>query len=271
MPKLVDAMCKKLADLHRDEHVIFFLDEIMTFGNPDGLDWTRLEPGPSTTLLLAFSPVSLDKGAKQLVSGSQEFITEDFLECLKLPTSFAQVFLDQRYRKSRSIQNLTCFVGHEVGKYLTSKEKPATDVVGDIPVWIDIAGDKHKIMPAIEELKKYIEHDKKSEMFLLYDRFLPQDSKDILNNLKQPRSEGGFGWKVMEERLFHGFECDTVIYVGSGHLEAFTRARLKLLIVTVSEDVENQWYQAYQSALNIAAEKNLIKKDSLVRGQTTFQ
>jgi hypothetical protein len=69
MPKLVDAMCKNLADLHKGEHVIFFLDEIMTFGNPYGLDWTSLEPGPSITLLLAFSPVSLDKGAKQLVSG----------------------------------------------------------------------------------------------------------------------------------------------------------------------------------------------------------
>ena len=139
MPKLVDAMCKPLADLPKDEQVIFFIDEIMSFGNPDGLDWTRLEPAQSLTLLLAFSPVSLDKGTKQLVSGSQEFITEDSSECLKLPTSFEQVILDQRYRNSRSIQNLTCFIGHEVGKYLTSGEKPATDVVGDIPVWKDIA------------------------------------------------------------------------------------------------------------------------------------
>jgi hypothetical protein len=136
---------------------------------------------------------------------------------------------------------------------------------------MDIAGDKGKIIPAIEHLKIYIANDRKSDMFLLYDRFLPQDSKDILNNLKEPRSDGGFGWKVMEERLFHGYECDTVIYVGSGHLEAFTRAKLKLLIVTFSEDVKNPWYQAYQSALESAAETNLIKKDSLIKGHTPVQ
>ena len=62
----------------------------------------------------------------------------------------------------------------------------------------------------------------------------------------------------MEERLFHGYECDTVIYVGSEHL----------LIVTFSEDVKNPWYQVYQSALTCAAEKNLIKKLSLIQEDT---
>ena len=45
--------------------------------------------------------------------------------------------------------------------------------------------------------------------------------------------------------------------VVSGHLEAFTRAKLKLLIVTFSENVENQWYQVSQSALTSTAEKIL--------------
>ena len=69
----------------------------------------------------------------------------------------------------------------------------------------------------------------------------------------------------MEERLFHGSECDTVIYVGSGHLEAFTRARLKLFIITLAESPPNvatgnykSWYMQYQASLTKAAENELI-------------
>ena len=214
--------------------------------------------------------MSLEKGAKQLVSASREETKVEESsesEYLILPTCFEQVKLLQRYRNSRSIQKLTLDIGHKVGKYLDSGETPATDVVGEIPVWMDIAGDTGKIRPAIEEMKKYIAHDKKSELFLLYDSFLPRGTKDVLNDLKKPRSEGGFGWKVMEERLFHGCECDTVIYVGSGHLEAFTRARLKLFIILFSENADNPWYQTYQTALQSAAEENLIKRAALPEGQ----
>ena len=45
MPELIDTMCKRLEKLHKDDHVIFFLDEIMAFGNPYSLDWTNLTPG----------------------------------------------------------------------------------------------------------------------------------------------------------------------------------------------------------------------------------
>eukprot|EP00092_Neocalanus_flemingeri_P019101 GFUD01020691.1.p1 GENE.GFUD01020691.1~~GFUD01020691.1.p1 ORF type:complete len:768 (+),score=204.79 GFUD01020691.1:229-2532(+) len=265
MPVLIDEICKRFEDLHKEKHIIFFLDEILTFGNPEGLDWRNLKPGPSINLLLAFSPVSLEKGTKLMVSKGKD--PEDAAECLLLPTdaSFHVQELCLRYRNSRSIQKMTSFVGLKIGKYLTSDEEPATCVVGEKPVWIDIAEDEANIKPALEQLKKYIENDKKSEMVLLYDRFLSAASKEILNNLGKPRTQGGFGWKVMEERLFHGHECDTVIYVGSGHLEAFTRAKLKLLIVTFSEKLEDkQWYNTYQSALSSAVQEKLIKKEVLV-------
>jgi hypothetical protein len=85
-----------------------------------------------------------------------------------------------------------------------------------------------------------------------------------MTSLEESRKNGGFGWKVMEERLFHGCECDTVIYVGSGHLEAFTRAQLKLLIVTFTENLESPWYKTYQKALKSAAISHLLKEETLV-------
>ena len=142
MPELIDAMCKRLEKLHKDDHVIFFLDEIMAFGNPYSLDWTNLAPGPSISLLLAFSPVGLARGTKQILSNIAD--SKDSSQRLHLPESFEVANLHLRYRNSRSIQNFTHFIGDKVGKYLTSDEKPATDVVGDIPVWIDVATDKMK-------------------------------------------------------------------------------------------------------------------------------
>ena len=160
---------------------------------------------------------------------------------------------------------MTSFIGLEIGKYLTSAEEVATNVLGDKPVWIDIARDKAKLKQALQQVKKYVENDRKSDMVLLYDRSLSKESIKILESLEMPRKKGGFGWnlKVMEERKFHGCECDTVIYVGSGHLEAFTRARLKLIIVTVSENMKNDWYNTYHYALICAEKKQLLKKETL--------
>ena len=258
MPKLIAAMCKLLEKDYEHDHVIFFLDEIMAFGNPDSLDWTELDPGPCVTLLLAFSPLSLEKGAKQLVAEGGE--SDESSEYLKLPTTFEHVKLSKRYRNSRSIQRLSCHIGHQVGKYLISAESPANDVVGEKPPWIDIGANKDRIRPALEHMKTYIDDDRKSEMYLLYDKHISKESKEILTAVEKPRKDGGFGWKVLKENMFHGCECDTVIYVGSGHLEAFTRAKIKLLIITFAEDIDNPWYKTYQSALVSAAKEDLIKE-----------
>ena len=227
-------------------------------------------PGPSTNLLLAFSPVSLGSGKAPTIY--EKIITSAPKETLKLPTdsSFFTQKLSHRYRNSRSIQELTLFIGKDMKKYLALDEVPETDAVGEKPIWMDIADEKELLRPALEHIKKCLENDKKNQKILLFDKNLSLETKNTLENIKEPRSKGGFAWDVMEERLFHGSECDTVIYVGSGHLEAFTRARLKLFIITLAEKTQNvatgndnSWYMQYQDSLAKAAEKelvNLIKK-----------
>ena len=150
-------------------------------------------------------------------------------------------------------------------KYLALDEEPKTEVEGEKPIWIDIADNKELLTPALEHMKKYLENDKKNEITILYDKMLSRETKEVLEKLKEPRRTGGFGWKVMEERLFHGLECDSLIYVGSGHLEAFTRARLKLFVITFAKEIQKKdsWYKQYQAALMLAAEHGLVQNVTL--------
>ena len=41
LPDLLDAMAQKLAEKHKEDRVVFFVDEIMVFGNAEALDWTN--------------------------------------------------------------------------------------------------------------------------------------------------------------------------------------------------------------------------------------
>ena len=109
----------------------------------------------------------------------------------------------------------------------------ATTVLGEKPLWIDVEDESLK--KALEFCRDQTLNDKKNDLVLLYDKGLPEHLVEELNELKRPRKEGGYGWKkIVPWESFVGGECDTVVYVGSGSLEAFSRARLKLMIITVS-------------------------------------
>ena len=107
-------------------------------------------------------------------------------------------------------------------------------------------------------------NDKRSDLVLLYDKNLPEHLVREIQQLKRPRKEGGYGWKkIVPWESFVGGECDTVVYVGSGSLEAFSRARLKLMIITVSPreqrgDILN--FYGYNAGLRNSVEKNLLEK-----------
>ena len=121
---------------------------------------------------------------------------------------------------------------------------------------------------ALEFCRDQTLNDKRSDLVLLYDKNLPEQLVGELDQLKKPRKEGGFGWKkVVPWESFVGGECDTVVYVGSGSLEAFSRARLKLMIITVSPreqrgDTVNNFY-GYNAGLKNSVEKNLIKRKEI--------
>ena len=148
------------------------------------------------------------------------------------------------------------------------KEESATTVPGEKPLWIDV--EEESLKEALEFCRDQTLNDKRSDLVLLYDKNLPKQLVGELDQLKKPRKEGGFGWKkVVPWESFVGGECDTVVYVGSGSLEAFSRARLKLMIITVSPreqrgDTVNNFY-GYNAGLRNSVEKNLLEKKMMVQ------
>ena len=249
MPELVSEVCSVYSSLYKDYQIIFFLDEIIAYDNPYSLNWSKIVLPLSVNLLLAISPVGLGRGS---LKPSQELTFSEDFEVLNLHT---------RYRNTQSIQRLTRFIGEKIGKYHVGRESEGTDLVGDKPVWIDIGTDIAKIGPAIVQLKRHTKHDIASHTLLLCDKFnfLPEGVEEALRSVAEAE-----GLEIMEEKEFHGCECDTVFYFGSGHLEAFTRARQKLFIVTFSKGgVNNTWYNNYKAALTKAETENLVKKESI--------
>merc|ERR1712150_39456 len=67
------------------------------------------------------------------------------------------------------------------------------------------------------------------EVRLLFDVHIVDELRSFLT--KKPTNY--FKKKVIaqDEKYFRGMECDYVVYVGSGHLEAFSRAKLELGII----------------------------------------
>ena len=146
------------------------------------------------------------------------------------------------------------------------EEESATIVPGEKPLWIDV--EDKRLSKALEFCKDRTLKDKRSDLVVLYDKNLPEHIVGYLCSLQRPRKEGGFGWKkVVPWESFVGGECDTVVYVGSGSLEAFSRARLKLMIITVSPreqrgDTVNNFY-VYNVGLKNSVEKNLLERKIL--------
>ena len=121
---------------------------------------------------------------------------------------------------------------HRIYTVSIPREESATTVAGEKPLWIDVEGER--LREALEICRDKTLNDRRNDLVLLYDKNLSQHLIGELYQLKKPRKEGGFGWKkVLPWESFVGGECDTVVYVGSGSLEAFSRARLKLMIITV--------------------------------------
>ena len=132
---------------------------------------------------------------------------------------------------------------------------------GKNPLWIDIQ-DGGSLKEALEFCRDQTLNDKRNDLVLLYDKNLPEEVVEELTQLKRPRKEGGFGWKkIVPWESFVGGECDTVIYVGTGSLEAFSRAKLKLMIITVNTANQTRdSFHNFDACLRQSVEKNLLQK-----------
>ena len=99
----------------------------------------------------------------------------------------------------------------------------------------------------------------KEDIVVLHDRDINDNqvkaAQDVLTNHGNWKS-----LEVLEERLFHGCERNTVVYLGAGHMEAFTRPLVHLFVITWTENHANPWYKAYHDALNDALTEGYVEK-----------
>ena len=140
MPVLIAAISEELEKMYQNDYIILFLDEIVCFGNKDGLDWRGLKPGPKIRLFLAFSPISHYSGK---IPSLQSTTCQQDEDALRLPedSSFFNLKLLERYRNSRKIKDFAMFLGNNLKKCLDLSENVNIPESGKFIQWID-AGNK---------------------------------------------------------------------------------------------------------------------------------
>ena len=276
LPDLVPFVAQKLKEKHKESPVIFFNDEMMVFGNKSSLDWSKVcppgcapevtEPKDIVNLLMAINPGTIGRGISgnmifDSVEGHFQTASCDLDEVLFIPNhpSFMTPQLHRRYRNTKKIQQFTKFVGHDQKIYLTTEpnETPAPCLLGDMPIWRDLGCsieiDMAKVKESVQQMLKELDRYSGKEMALLYDSNLPKKIQEYLESVKKPKYN-------MKEKYFKGSESNAVIYFGTGHLEAFSRAKQMLAIITYCNDPGQLWYQRYNKSLEKAAEEGLLRK-----------
>ena len=265
-PELIQRISLELSEAHPDTRLVLFVDEIMPFGNPASLDWRNLESHSSMNIFLAFSPVGQDRNKVLKIVEHPEPWSAANEEQFILPnphhSGFVHCPLTLRYRNTVRLQRLTSAVGRWVGKYADTGESPGIDVEGEKMKWFELGvmPDTQRVLEAVMKVKNMLIDRRISPLdaVVLYD-------KDIdchkLESIRKLFHGSGHNWKqleIIEERLYHGCESNTVLYLGAGHMEALTRAQVNLFVISWSENAGNPWYRAYQDALTAARDDGNI-------------
>jgi len=236
----INKLAEKLKTLHQGQPVILIVDEIWFVKDqnnirgiqmlgrddnvltPPGYEDDVTDPGSIVHLILAHNPAS--KGTLQFGDNNQSVLNTKF----KL-----------RYRSSLCIQKLSHFIWQHTA-FPDTEEEHVPRVGGDIPKWIDLGNwDESKlelVQAAINYLKTRTGNT--DDVVIIYDHRLPQS---IVDNIKLE----GTGTATMDWYACPGGEWDSVIYIGPGHPEVFSRARLTLGIITIN------CYKIYEPVKNI--------------------
>ena len=239
---------------HKGDPVILFLDEIPVFGNSENWNLdppgssSESEPGDTLNLILSINSVSYFVPAFIQKLGNSNIDDEMNAQEVYLPPTkcskcknngFLTKEFHLRYRNSEKIQKLTKFIGHEMKIYISTKleERSVAFISGEFPVWIDIGHSQNMDLTRLEKaLKEMLSRVRQigigmNQIRVLFDGRLPKEVVNFLFDHVELKSKK---IEVQDEKYYHGCEIEAVIYFGSGHLEAFSRAKLLLFIVTCS-------------------------------------
>ena len=151
--------------------------------------------------------------------------------------------------------------------YLQSNEENSSCVPGKYPLWIDLGFNNSGVQFNFERaLEKALELMDCNEVRLLYDGHFEEELRSLLMKRKLKHFKKTI--IAQDEKCFRGCEADGVVYLGSGHLEAFSRAKLELgIILCCNLSSFKDRYNKYKDALNITSDK-IIKRIDLEEEDT---
>ena len=233
-PRLIRELAKAAEEAYQGRRVVIAVDECAAGTAPEKkvdkdeyYDWTELENIPDNVrICIAFNPQSFKP--------------------ILLPTgdSFNNVETEIRYRSTISITKMVDMMAKGGYDYLVQTEDEiASDVVGDLPWVMDIGVLNMEVIEnALKTIQEYrTQQEDDTSLTVLYDASFTEKSIDKLKE---------FGWPVFRVGQFPGWEDESIIYLGPGLMESFSRARLKLFIVLGYEgEKEMKYYNDFRCTL----------------------
>ena len=176
--------------------------------------------------------------------------SEDEANTLYLPKNLRNGFISKqlhiRYRNSEKIQEFSKFMGQEMKMYLvTSPQEIAMPCLkGEFLFWKDLGFSEVPDLELLTTTLKEMMNKIGKSCKILLDEKLP---------IECGRHLQAIGTIVQKSKYFRGCEADAIIYIGSGSLEAFSRPKLRLGIIscyfkltTPTREDNQELYDAYE-------------------------
>mgnify|MGYP002050342127 CR=1 FL=1 len=248
----LQSLVKSLKFLHHRKPLILFLDEIYETESHNllGFDFSNFEKESLLNIIMVFNPIlqTHHSNAESDVpfhgTSNVGMMNKTFLK---------------RYRNSEKIQKLTKFVGDKLDIYLKTNEDNSSCVPGKYPVWIDLGFKSTEIQFNLQRaLKKVLQLMEETDVRLLYDGHFEEEIRSLL--VRKPLKHFKKTIIAQDEKCYRGCESAAVVYIGSGHLEAFSRAKLELgIILCCNLSTFEDRFNKYRDALSMASE-DIIKQ-----------
>ena len=245
-PKVLKSVVQRASCQFPNHRVILAADELIGWLASDENDWRELDTDipEMASLLLVLNPGTTHKP-------------------LLLPTnSFLHIESELRYRSTRSIIELYNCVAENLTseKPVTAQGNIATDIKGDLPTVIDLGhcSSQERLMNSILAAKDVL--GQRAVVTFEGSQYLsPQTIKTIEDTIRLWP-----GWEMVEGSQVTGSEWEMVLVVGRGVLECISRARIKLVVITMWEDeAKRHMYNRFKPGYAEAERKGLIQSITL--------
>ena len=240
-PAMINDLATALSKRFPEHQILLAIDEVVHYNiTTRQMDWTKLHVPETVSLALAFNITVINRYG------------DTRLPC---DPSFLNVSCGQIFRSTQSITEFMDFVMDKMEK-LNIPGKTATDVKGELPSIVDLGYVKNltHLHDTLLHLKKMLDQEGRREVVLIYDIYTTSEAqKSMIKFAKEA------GWEASVHYEFFGVEADTVIYIGVGILEAFTRAKVRLCIVHMFDvEIGCVPYKGVKFVLREAHSKGLV-------------